>query len=57
LSILGSDLIDLCWGSAEVGNHQKCKRQKRRRMPRFLRNAKVPTGAEERIADGIGVFG
>jgi hypothetical protein len=38
---------DLCRSSAEVCNLQKRRYQKRRQMPRFLRNAKVPTGAEE----------
>jgi hypothetical protein len=37
----------LCRGSAEVGNLQERKCEKWRRMPRFFRNAKVPTGAEE----------
>jgi hypothetical protein len=39
--------LDLCRGSVEVGNPQKCKCQKQRWMPRFFRNTKVPTGAEE----------
>ena len=40
-------VYDLCRGSAEVCSVQRCKCQKRRRMSRFFRNAKVPTGAEE----------
>ena len=48
-------VYDLCRGSAEVCNLQKCKWQKRRRMPRFFRIAKVPTGAEE-LTDAMSVF-
>jgi hypothetical protein len=39
---------DLCRGSAEVCNFQKCKCQKPRRMSRLFRNARVSMGAENR---------